>query len=79
MMEQAKELKQILKSIGATRWGGQQVRVRTEIRTIGHKMYEYGRAVAFVDPLTDEQKELIMKNNKYAKIYTDERGCLIKY
>jgi hypothetical protein len=29
--------------------------------------------------LTDEQKELIMKNNKYAKIYTDERGCLIKY
>jgi hypothetical protein len=79
MMEQAKELKQILKSIGATRWGGRPIRVRTEIRTIGHKMYEYGNAVAFVDPLTDEQKAIIMQHNKYAKIYDDKLGCLIKY
>ena len=78
-MEQAKELRQILKSIGATRWGGQPIRVRTEIRTISHKMYEYGRAVAFVDPLTDEQKSVIMRHNKYAKIYDDKLGCLIKY
>jgi len=78
-MEQAKELRQILKSIGATRWGGQAIRVRTEIRTISHKMYEYGRAVAFVDPLTDEQKSVIMRHNKYAKIYDDKLGCLIKY
>lgn len=79
MMQQAKELKQVLQSIGATKWRGRKVTVKTEIRRTGPRMYEYGRAVAFVDPLTDEQKEIIMQTNKYAKIYTDTLGCLIKY
>jgi hypothetical protein len=79
MMRQAKQLKDLLRSMGATKWGGRKVTVKTEITRIGPRMYEYGRAVAFVDPLTDKQKDIIMQNNKYAKIYTDTLGCLVKY
>jgi hypothetical protein len=79
MMQQAKELKRILKQISATAWGGKKVRVRTQISRIGPRLYEYGRAVAFTDPLTDEQKAIIMASNPYAKIIADRLGCLIKY
>ncbi|EHQ24704.1 hypothetical protein [Mucilaginibacter paludis] len=77
MMQQAKELRQRLNKIGATACCGSKVRIRTEINRIGPSLYEYGRAVAFTDSLTDEQRTIILAANLYARIIYDRMGCLL--
>lgn len=76
MLQQAKNVREVLKGIGATRDGEKTIKVRTKRKYIGRNskgrnVYEYGNAVAHTDALTDEQITKAKEINKYIEIYNN--------